>query len=507
MKDKIIFLALLAVCFSCINVCAADVTVKDMLEIADKAYNAKDYNKSVVCYYTIIDSLKENKNQDADVLSYVRYRLGRAQIMQGKPERALFNMKDFYQKHPDDPFVVRDYARALYYNKQYRESVPVFEKAADLDKKFEPEAFYYIGSAKLATGDIEGGRKDLTKVKETYPQSFNAKSAERILAKLDKTLQEVSGMQKQAAVTAAAGRPTKEKPWAVSLAMGMEYDSNVGLIPTEQTRPSDISSTGDWRAVYSLSGIYEFLNTGGSLMGITGSIYGTKQFKDSDFNLGSGNLSLYYKKNIADIFQFRISPFMSKTFLDVSSHNWSYGVTPGVSYQPVSWAWTDLDYTYTRVSFADAPQYPQENRDGKYQNTVLRQNFNFNSLLLSRRSTYFAGWVFYGKADTDGSSYDYNNSKGFGVQVQQEFPANFTALLSYTYGRIKYDYANIRSTTNERRDDKSQMFSLNIFKKLDTIYKNLSAYAGWRWYDNNSNISQYYSYCSNTYSAGLVFDF
>jgi hypothetical protein len=39
------------------------------------------------------------------------------------------------------------------------------------------------------------------------------------------------------------------------------------------------------------------------------------------------------------------------------------------------------------------------------------------------------------------------------------------------------------------------------------LLKNLSAYVGYRWFKNDSNISNYYSYSSNTYSAGVTFDF
>lgn len=126
-------------------------------------------------------------------------------------------------------------------------------------------------------------------------------------------------MEKQAAVTAAPGKPTKQKPWVVSLSLGVEYDSNVGLIPSEQTRPEDISSEGDWRAVHSLAGVYEFLNTGKQFAGVNIGVYGTTQLKDNMFNVESGLLSFYYKANVADTFQLRIRPFIGKTWLDAAS--------------------------------------------------------------------------------------------------------------------------------------------------------------------------------------------
>lgn len=166
----------------------------------------------------------------------------------------------------------------------------------------------------------------------------------------------------------------------------------------------------------------------------------------------------------------------------------------------------DLDGTYSKTNFTDAPQYAQENRSGKNYIVTAKQNFSFPSLLLKERNTYFGGWLYCGKFDTEGASY-VNNNYGFGVQAQQEFPLDLTFLVTYSYGRTLFGNGNIRSTTNEKRDDSSHIISANIFKKLDMLYKNLSAYAGWRWYKNNSNIEQYYSYSSNTYSIGITVDF
>jgi len=71
----------------------------------------------------------------------------------------------------------------------------------------------------------------------------------------------------------------------------------------------------------------------------------------------------------------------------------------------------------------------------------------------------------------------------------------------------KYDNGNIRSATNEKRNDTGQTVTANVFKKLDMLLKNLSSYAGYRWFKNDSNIRNYYSYSSNTYSGGLTLNF
>ena len=481
----------------------ADVDmVGTVLTLADKACTEKRYDDAARSYEFLLKAIDARSAWTP----YIKYRLGRIQLIQGRPASALANMEGFARLHPDNAFVAHDYARALFYNKKYKEAIPVFEKAASGHKNFEPESRYYIGACRIAMGEVDEGKKDLQKVGETAPGSVDAKNAQELLARVEQALAEVSGMEKLASVTAAPRRPTKEKPWAVSLSLGIEYDTNVGLIPSQQEKPEDVSNTGDWRAVYSLGGVYEFLNTGKDFAGVRASVYGTTQLHDTMFNVENGLLSLYYKHNFADTYQFRISPFASKTWLKDSPQSWFWGATTGFSWQPVRWTWTDLDYTYTKAAFLTTPDYPQEDRSGDNYFFTLKQNFTFNSLLISKKNTYFGIWLNYGKSNTDGSSYD-NNSRGFGAQVQQEFPQAFTALLSYGYGKTCYDNPNIRSAALEKRDDSSHILSLNLFKRLDMISDHLSAYAGWRWYKNDSNIRDYYSYSSNTYSLGVILDF
>jgi len=506
-KLKILSVAFLALCLSVVNVYGAEDIKIDIMQKADKAYQSGQYDKAAAYYRVMLAYLEGRaKTKPSRLVSAVRYRLGLAQLAQGKPEPALANMKDFYEQNPSNPYVVRGYAEALFQNKKYQEAIPVFEKAATLDKTFQPRSYYYTGMAKYFTGQAGPAIDDLEKARKMEPQSREGKNAGSFLADLEKNIREVSGMEKQASVTAIPGRPTKEKPWAVSLSAGMEYDSNIALIPSEQTRPSDISSDGDWRAVYSLGGVYEFVNTGKNFFGAQAGIYGTQQFKDNMFNVQSGGVSLYYKGNIADTFQVRLTPFVSQTLLQASSYSWTYGITPGVSWQPVRWTWTDLNYTYSKAAFTEAPQYPEENRNGKNHNVNLRQNLSFPSLFIAERTTFFAGWLNYGVSETDGSSYAYH-SEGFGVMAQQEFPRDFTFLVSYGYNKTKYDNGNIRSATNEKRNDTGQTVTANVFKKLDMLLKNLSAYAGYRWFKNDSNIQNYYSYSSNTYSVGLTLNF
>lgn len=501
MKLKILLVALLAFCFSCGIVSGAEDKGIPATATADQAYGSVQDENISGGYRDALILLEKYEHLPAAA----RLRQALIKMARGKQERDLARAKSAYENNPNDPYLVRSYAETLFQSRKYQESILVFQQAAALDKAFAPRSHYYIGMARYLSGQYEAALDDLAKVRDLAPESREGKAAQAFLADLEKKAQEVSGMERQAAVVAAPGRPTKEKPWAVTLTVGMEYDSNVALIPSEQTRPSDISSDSDWRAVYSLGGVYEFVNTGKHFLGIRAGVNGTQHFKDDMFNVQTGNLNLYYKVNFANTFQVRLAPFVGKNILKMGSYSWLYGITPGVSWQPVAWTWTDLDYTYSVVGFTDPPQYPEENRSGNNHNVTLRQNLSFPNLIINKRITFFAGWLNYARSDTDGSSYA-NHTEGFGVLGQQEFPKDFSLLVSYNYTKVKYDNVNIRSNTNEKRDDTGQTVTVNVFKKLDMLLKNLSAYAGYRWFKNDSNIQNYYSYISNTYSVGFTLD-
>lgn len=477
-----------------------------MMRNKDQTHQNEPFPAAEIDYKDLLSQLETAEPGAGKVILARLLALGRIKLEQRANKQALEILGGLYKMRPDIFPLALNYAVALLADGQYKESIAFFEKAVALDKSFEPRARYYMGLAKYLSGDTDGGIEDLAKASGLAARSYEGRRADRLLAQLEEIALEGSGMKRQIAVATVPGKPTKEKPWALSLTAGMEYDTNVALIPAEQTRPSDISSDSDWRAVYSLGGVYEFVNTGKHFLGVQGNIYGTQQFKNEMFNVQNGTLNLYYKANIADSFQVRLSPFVGKTLLKTASYSWLYGITPGVSWQPVDWTWTDLDYTYSKVDFTEPPQYPEENRSGKNHNVTLRQNLSFPNLLMDQRTTFFAGWLNYNRSDTDGSSYA-NHSEGFGVLSQQEFPMDFTLLVSYNYTKNKYDNPNIRSANNDKRDDTSHLVTANVFKKLDMLLKNLSAYVGYRWFKNDSNIAKYYSYISNTYSAGFTMNF
>jgi hypothetical protein len=90
------------------------------------------------------------------------------------------------------------------------------------------------------------------------------------------------------------------------------------------------------------------------------------------------------------------------------------------------------------------------------------------------------------------------------LAFQQERPLDITLMCIYAFRNVRYDNANARSISNERRLDDEHQLKVKLAKK---ITEELTAYAAYRLYDNDSNIEDYYSYDSNIYSFGLNVNF
>ena len=103
----------------------------------------------------------------------------------------------------------------------------------------------------------------------------------------------------------------------------------------------------------------------------------------------------------------------------------------------------------------------------------------------------------------DGSSFD-NDAAGGTLLFQQGLPWDLTFLGTLSYRDISYDNPNVRSAAGDKRSDDEMVVGLRLFKK---ITDNLTAYAGYRHFDNDSNISDFFEYSSDVYSVGLRVDF
>ena len=448
----------------------------------------------------------ETLSPDDSIVDTVRYELGKSMLGQRRFDEALSFLKPYYEKHTDEPSAIYNYGLALLFTGNPQEAIGLFTQSAEKDPRLAPSALYYTGIAYLKLRKPEQAAAAFQMVVERAPQSAVAESARVLLAEMialvRETIQDVE-KRRQALAAAVPKRPTKEKPWSISASLAYEYDDNVALIPDSTvTLPEDISSMDAWRWVYSLGGAYEFYRNKDHRLGVNLGYTGTNHRHLQSFDVDTVSASLPWKYIIAP-FQIRLTPYGSYTWVADDRYSWSYGLGPGISYQPTSWTWTDFDYSFGQSKYFRTSPTPEEDRDSDSHYFSLRQSFSFPDLLLKNYNSFFSLGLNYAFTNADGSSYDYDATGGT-VLFQQGLPWDLTFLASFSYRDISYDNPNIRSAENEKRSDDEQTINIRLFKKIGDY---LTAYAGYRYYDNNSNISDFFEYSSSVFSLGIRVDF
>jgi hypothetical protein len=228
---------------------------------------------------------------------------------------------------------------------------------------------------------------------------------------------------------------------------------------------------------------------------------GTDNRHLGSFDVDSLSVSVPWRFTSAP-FQVRLAPRISHTWVSNERYARTWGATPGLSFQPVRWTWTDLDYSFNKSRYLRTPPNPEEDRDALSHWIGLRQSFSFPNLFLDGRTSFFAVGVDYSSDHADGSSYD-NRALGGSFVFQQGLGWDITVLARISYRELRYENPHVRSPEEEERSDDDVTGSLQVFKKLR---EDLTLYTGYRRYENDSNLSRFYEYDSDVFFFGLRFD-
>lgn len=181
------------------------------------------------------------------------------------------------QTSPDDPLV--HYYLGLVHHElgEFEDAPGRFQRAMALSPDLAPSAQYYSGVAHLRRGQPDDARAALEAAIAAEPDSEQAVSAKELLGQLGPP-------------TAAPSR------WKVNAAAGMEYDTNVVLLPGGTSPPAGatgISNQADYRTV--LNGGLDFrgLQTDHWTGGIAYNIYQSFQAHLSGFDVQDHSPSAY----------------------------------------------------------------------------------------------------------------------------------------------------------------------------------------------------------------------
>lgn len=377
--------------------------------------------------------------------------LGIVQYHQKQYAEAKASLLAAEKAAPEDPLVHLFLGLVHHELGEFEAAPDRFQRAATLSPDLAPTAQYYSGVAHFRRGAYTEAKQTLEAAVAAAPEADYVAAAKDLLAQTP-------------AEAPKAEAPAPPSPWKISATGGMEYDTNVVLLPGGTSPPSGttgISRQSDYRSVLSGSVDYRALQRDRFAGGMSYSIYQSFHSKLSGFDVedhapsayvqyqdGPVNLSLQYIYNYTLVGR---SPYLNaNTAL----------TTLTLSESDV--AATVLQFRYMDKVFRDGRFLLNSSRNGKNWLVGLTQY-----VALGDKGRAWLGYLF----DTDvtgggspkvagppnqleNADWDY---QGHHVTTGVEFPPVYTVALSLAFDWIHQQYLNPNSyavdPTTKRRDN------------------------------------------------------
>ncbi len=209
-----------------------------------------------------------------------------------------------------------------------------------------PEGYYYLGLSYARTGEKEKAKETLKRITEIAPGSRAAELAEAEVKKLD------------------------ERIWRAGASAGIEYDSNVILLPDGMALPEEYSRRSDTRGVIKAFAGITPLNSKVIELAMDYSFYQSFNFSLHDFNTQSHmpRLSFSYRNlkgsGISTIFN--LTPGFNYTLWKTSLESYLQKIylSPSISIIEAKNIITLVDYTISLLDFKIEPEVSDNDRDG-----------------------------------------------------------------------------------------------------------------------------------------------
>lgn len=270
------------------------------------------------------------------------------------------------------------------------------------------------------------------------------------------------------------------KRWGITLAAGMQYDSNVPLAANKAQLPANNDRMGDWRGLINLglSGIV--YRDSSQELGANYSLYQTAHLHLSDFNLTQNLLDISYKKRFSPLLTAKVSAGVEAMQLGGEKFVNNYTISPAILIALDDRSSIGLDYRVRAADFKNSATYPTNSeRDG----TTVTINLNYRRQLsdslnlrtgytFDRDMTHTAAWG----SDTHSASI------GLGATL----PYSLLLDVSCDMAGRRYDYPLAPATAI--RADATIATGASLTWQTAEQY---SITMGYHFTHNNSNIAGY----------------
>jgi Tfp pilus assembly protein PilF len=270
--------------------------------------------------------------------------------------------RDVLRRHPENARARMGLGMALYHREQYADALTALT-AAEQSLKSDPLLFYYAGLAasalqaydQAADKFLQAGKLDAEFAGDPHYQQAVAlhsqgrwqEATTEFKAAIDKDSVE-SGTPALTASPVAS-----QKRWSLNFAVGMQYDSNVVLLPGGTSPPggsTGISHKDDFVALFMGSGEYRLIQTETWTVGAGYGFFQNVHARLSDFNVQDHTPTVYVQRRVGAA-QVRLQYLLDYVTVGGDAYLLSNAIQPSVTFPETEQTFTQAFVRYQYKDF------------------------------------------------------------------------------------------------------------------------------------------------------------
>jgi tetratricopeptide (TPR) repeat protein len=335
----------------------------------------------------------------------------------GRYDAALAEVGRMLAREPRDPILLRVRGMALYRLGRFEEAETALT-AAVIAAPGDPAAHYWLGATRHKRGNLRGALVEFEMVERLAPNTRYSASA-----------REFSAAIRTQAATPGAPPAAPQRPWALSITTGMQYDDNIALLNRDRVE--------GFRFFGEALGQYVFQLPNNFALSLDGRVFGSAHPRaaanDFDLFIVSGGPTLSWRTNIGAL-PARLSLGYAYEYVMQGTQFFSntHSITPKIEIGFIPDSVTSFGFTFGIDGFAlqgglDPTVFA---RDGMHYTATFRHVH----YLPGRRHYVWAGYEFT-QYDTDGANFDayaHAGSVGASVALPWDLRLDLGAELGYT---------------------------------------------------------------------------
>ncbi len=407
---------------------------------------------------------------------------------------------------PNDP-LVHFYLGLVHHELgEFEESPKRFQQAMTLSPDLAPMAQYYTGVAHLRRGALPEAKRALEAAAAAEPDSEHGQSAKALLAKAERM-----AAGETVELEEAPGKPEETKrPWRATFTAGMEYDTNVVLLPGGTSPPAGtagISRQSDYRTVLNGSLGYDALTLDKLTAGISYAVYQSFHSKLSGFDVEDHAPSAYLQYQQGPL-NLNLQYIYNYTLVGRSPYLNANTALSLVTLQESPTLFTQLQLRYMDKVFRDGRFLLNSSRNGKNWLAGLTQYVTFADnkgrawlgYLYDRDATGGGSPIVAGPPNKlDNADWAYN---GHHVTTGLELPPIVTLEFSVAFDWIHQQYLNPNSySVDGRTKRRDNVYSVTTAVNRD-VTEQLSLTLQYAYSRDDTNVDVF-TYSRNIFSIML----